>query len=240
MKINVHAGHNPDGKVACGAVGLIRESTQARIITSKLILLLEKRGHTVYNCTVDDGSSQSNVLSKIIQKCNSHNVDLDISIHFNAGANAYTQNKITTGTECYVFRKGSMADVYATKICENISKLGYKNRGVKVGKDLYFLNTTKAEAILVECCFVDDGDDIRLYDANSMAHAIASAIDPDIDAKDGNSVEESTILVNGQGVPVRRILKDGTNYIAIRDIATALDYEITNQGSIAVLIKKEG
>ena len=27
MKINVHAGHNPDGKIACGAVGLIKEST---------------------------------------------------------------------------------------------------------------------------------------------------------------------------------------------------------------------
>ncbi len=27
MKINVHAGHNPDGKIACGAVGLKKEST---------------------------------------------------------------------------------------------------------------------------------------------------------------------------------------------------------------------
>ena len=26
-KYNVHAGHNPDGKKACGAVGLIKEST---------------------------------------------------------------------------------------------------------------------------------------------------------------------------------------------------------------------
>ena len=30
MKINVHAGHNPDGKIDCGAVGLIKESTEAR------------------------------------------------------------------------------------------------------------------------------------------------------------------------------------------------------------------
>ena len=30
MIINVHAGHNPDGKVACGAVAIIKESTEAR------------------------------------------------------------------------------------------------------------------------------------------------------------------------------------------------------------------
>ena len=30
MRINIHAGHNPDGKIACGAVGLIRESTEAK------------------------------------------------------------------------------------------------------------------------------------------------------------------------------------------------------------------
>lgn len=30
MKINVHAGHNPDGKVSCGAIGLIKESTEAK------------------------------------------------------------------------------------------------------------------------------------------------------------------------------------------------------------------
>ena len=28
MVINVHAGHNPHGKVACGAVGLISESLE--------------------------------------------------------------------------------------------------------------------------------------------------------------------------------------------------------------------
>ncbi|MCI8529099.1 MAG: N-acetylmuramoyl-L-alanine amidase, partial [Lachnospiraceae bacterium] len=30
MRINVHAGHNPDGKAACGAIGFLRESTENR------------------------------------------------------------------------------------------------------------------------------------------------------------------------------------------------------------------
>ena len=28
MKINMHAGHNPDGKVACGATGFLKESVR--------------------------------------------------------------------------------------------------------------------------------------------------------------------------------------------------------------------
>lgn len=50
-------------------------------------------------------------------------------------------------------------------------------------------------------------------------------------------VEESHIKVNGKIVPVRRILKDGINYIAIRDIANSIGYEIDNIGNIAVLNK---
>lgn len=48
MIINVHAGHNPDGKTACGAVGLIKESTEARAVKDALISLLKGQGHTVY------------------------------------------------------------------------------------------------------------------------------------------------------------------------------------------------
>ena len=43
MKINVHAGHNPDGKIACGAVGLIRESTEARKVKKEGSGSLERK-----------------------------------------------------------------------------------------------------------------------------------------------------------------------------------------------------
>lgn len=85
MKINVHAGHNPDGKIACGAVGLIKESTEARKVKKEVIKLLRKKGHTVYDCTCQNGKSQTDVLKRIVTKCNQHKVDLDISIHFNSG-----------------------------------------------------------------------------------------------------------------------------------------------------------
>lgn len=176
MKINVHAGHNPDGKVACGAVGLIKESTEARAVKNEVIRLLKSLGHTVYDCTCEDGSNTTDVLKKIVSKCNANTVDLDVSIHFNAGVNDKSGNGQTTGTEVLVYSASSKAKSYAENTCKSIASLGFKNRGVKVRSDLYFLKNTKAPAMLVECCFVGDKDDVKLYNYKEMAAAIVYGI----------------------------------------------------------------
>lgn len=54
---------------------------------------------------------------------------------------------------------------------------------------------------------------------------------------DEEMVETSKMIINDKEVEVKRILKDGTNYISIRDIADALGYKISNNGSLAVLNK---
>ena len=176
MRVNIHAGHNPDGKVASGAVGVIKESTQARKVVEKVMGNLQAAGHTVYNCTCDDGTSQRDVLERIVKKCNAHKVDLDVSVHFNSGADDMKGNGQTTGVEVYIQSESSKAKEAAEHICSQIAKLGFKNRGVKIRKDLYVLNHTNAPALLVECCFVDDKDDAKLYDASKMADAIAKGI----------------------------------------------------------------
>ena len=38
---NISAGHNPPGKVACGACGLLDESRENRLITKEVIRLLK-------------------------------------------------------------------------------------------------------------------------------------------------------------------------------------------------------
>lgn len=164
MIFNSHAGHNPDGKVACGAIGLIKESTENRNVNAELIRQLRALGHTVYDCTVNDGTSSSNVLSKIVAKCNAHTVDWDISIHFNASANDKTGNGKTTGIEVYIYDLNDTATKNkANAICNELAALGFKNRGVKQRQDLYVIRNTKARAMLIECCFVDDKDDVDLY-----------------------------------------------------------------------------
>lgn len=56
--------------------------------------------------------------------------------------------------------------------------------------------------------------------------------------EDTEMVEESKIIIDGKEKKVKRILKGGTNYIAIRDIAEILGYDISSKGNIAVLNKK--
>lgn len=168
MKINIHAGHNPDGQTACGAIGFLKESTEARKVKNEVIRLLKLQGHIIYDCTVDNGTSQSDVLSKIIKNCNQNTVDLDVSIHFNAGGG--------TGTEVYIYSGSSTAKTQAERICQTISDLGFKNRGVKVNSSLYFLKKSKSPALLIECCFVDNQSDAELYDCQKMAEAIVFGI----------------------------------------------------------------
>lgn len=175
MVINVHAGHNPDGKAACGAIGYIKESTEARRVKDEVVRMLREMGHTVYDCTVDNGTSVSDVLKKIVSKCNAHKVDLDISIHFNAAGNLPEDGK-TTGTEVLLYSGYSKAGDYAVAVSEAIEALGFKNRGIKFRPDLYFLKKTKAPAMLIECCFVNDKDDTKLYDHYNMAKAIVKGI----------------------------------------------------------------
>ena len=176
MKINIHAGHNPEGKVACGAIGLLDESTENRNVVKELKAILEAEGHIVYDCTCDTGTSVSDVINKIVVKSNANTVDLDISIHFNSGANDKAGNGKSCGAECLIYNTSNNKEAIAKRICANIAQLGYKNRGVKTRTDLSILKKTKAPCILVECCFVDDLDDVKLYNPKTMAKAIAQGI----------------------------------------------------------------
>lgn len=176
MKINIHSGHNPDGKIGSGAIGFVKESTEARLIKNQVLSILKKRGHTVFDCTVDNGISKGDILRKIIEKCNSNEVDLDISIHLNAGVKNKVEDGKTTGSEVYVYNTNSISHKVGKKILDNFEHLGFRNRGVKISKNLYYLRKTKAPAILIECFFIDDKDDVNLYRVKDVANAIADGI----------------------------------------------------------------
>ena len=59
-----------------------------------------------------------------------------------------------------------------------------------------------------------------------------------VEKEDDEMVEKSKIIVNGKEVPVKRILKDGTNYIAVRDVGDALGYAVSNKGNVPILTKR--
>lgn len=175
MIFNIHAGHGASNSKSCGTIGLINESDEARKVKNEVVRLLKEQGHTVYDTTVDYPTSSQDCLNKIVTNCNKNSVDLDVSIHFNSAANDKVGNGVTTGVEVYLYNSTSKAKPYAERVCKKISALGFKNRGVKYSTKLAVLKT-KNPNMLIECCFVDDRDDVKLYDYKSMAKAIVEGI----------------------------------------------------------------
>ena len=115
----------------------------------------------------DAGTTQPKNLANIVAKCNAHTVDLDISIHLNAGG----------GTGCEVYYTSSKGKTYAGKVSAAVaSALGIKDRGAKESDTLYVLNHTTAPAILVECCFVDSKTDKSKWNVDKCAKAIVEAV----------------------------------------------------------------
>jgi len=177
--ISIHAGHNPAGKTACGAVGLLDESKENRLIVAEVINIMRSYGWTVYNDTVDNGSSQNDVLNKIVAKTNAHSVGFSISFHLNSGRNDYPGDSRIGGFEVWVNAMNKGKPELAERIRTNMRDLGFTDRGTKISKKLKVLNKTNAPALLLEICFVDDRDDHNLYQSvgyKTIAKAIAYAI----------------------------------------------------------------
>lgn len=161
---NVHGGHS----LKCrGASGLLDEVNEDRKVKNRVIELLRARGATVYDCTDDTSTTKNGNLSTIVTKCNCHKVDLDVSIHLNAGGGH--------GVETWGY-SDNVKDV-GSRISANISKaLGITNRGFKISTKLYVLRKTHSQAILIECCFVDSKEDHDKWNVDKCANAIVDAL----------------------------------------------------------------
>lgn len=168
MKIAINAGHTRSG-AGCGAIGCMNESEETRKIVAELIPLLQKKGHTVINATVDKAATQAAYLRDVVKLANNSKADLFISVHLNAGGG--------TGCESYTYKGAKVKQ--AQNINAQLQKLGFRNRGIKNGTDFYVVKYTTMTAVLVEVCFVDNCTDVKLYrklGAAKIAQAIADGI----------------------------------------------------------------
>lgn len=195
MIYNIHGGHNFH---VPGANGCFSETSEDRKVKNLVIEKLRSLGHTVYDCTDEDGTTVNKNLSNIVRKCNSHSVDLDVSIHFNAsGCGGH-------GVEVWCYNSGTAS--VASKICNEISILGFKNRGVKYSTQLYVLRNTRSEAILIECCFCDSQTDSNIYNSEKMAAAIVKGLT-------GQTIQNNN---NGNGGGTNFKVKVSTTDLRIR------------------------
>lgn len=167
MKFGIDCGHTLTGN-DYGAVGVKAESNLTREVGVRVINKLKALGHTVINCYKDSCSSVGDSLSYRTNTANNNNVDMYVSIHFNCF------NSSAHGTEVFTYNGKEITQ--ARNILNNICALGYSNRGLKDGSSLYVLKHTKMKAMLVECCFCDNKEDMTKYNAENMANAIVKGL----------------------------------------------------------------
>lgn len=173
MVVGINCGHTVSGQPGCGATGYLNESNETRAVGYALMDMFRKAGHTVIDCTNDYAVSTKENLRQICSLANSVYIDLFISIHFNAGG----------GKGCETYTLGGKNIAYASSICERLENLGFVNREIKDGSNLYVLKNTKVPSVLVEVCFVDTASDADLYNkigAKNIAKAICEAVVGDI------------------------------------------------------------
>lgn len=178
LVVGVDCGHTLSGQ-GTGSQGCgYKEQDLSRQVGNKVMTLLRAENCTVINCTVDKAINNNEQLAQRVRKANAQRLDIFVSIHFNACVDDEHGDGRTTGVECVVSHTGTKAYDEAVRVCSNISKLGLKNRGVKVNGKLYVTRETVAPAFLVEVCFIDDRDDINVYAKNvdNIAKAIVEGI----------------------------------------------------------------
>jgi N-acetylmuramoyl-L-alanine amidase len=172
--IAIRKGHQIVG-VDSGTNGIsTSEDLLVREVGNRVIDKLRNLGKNVYDVTPKIASSVSHSLGQGTSMANSLGANLFLSIH----ANSVESHK-GYGVECWVNILNSEGRKIGEEICSSISELGFYNRGLKDGKNLYEINNTRMTAVLVELCFIDNENDNEIlqrigYDdfANKIVFAL--------------------------------------------------------------------
>ncbi|WP_186430870.1 N-acetylmuramoyl-L-alanine amidase [Clostridium sp. BSD9I1] len=167
MKIAIDFGHGTGQDR--GAVGNLNEEVTVREFGPVIIEGLKKLGNIVYDVTPkQSGLTLAQSLAYRVNMANYYKVDLFVSLHLNAfNTNAHG---------CEVEYISVSGKTYADKICKEVAKLGFENRGAKARENLYVLKYTNMPAILIESFFCDNISDCNLYNKNKLANAIIKGI----------------------------------------------------------------
>lgn len=114
-------------------------------------------------------------LKERTDKANRLGVDLYVSIHANAqGSGGWTNAR---GIETYIHpSRTKIASALAKRVQQNlVIATGLIDRGVKTS-DFHVLRETKAEAILIECGFMTNREEVKLLRSETFQKTCAEAI----------------------------------------------------------------
>ena len=164
-----HGGKDP-GAVANG----IKEKDVNLVIALACRTELVRHGVEVGISRIKDEDDKTTV-----KECNAFEPDYALDIHNNAGGG--------DGAEIFHHYGGGKSKTLAQNVLDSIVKeTGQNSRGLKIkknvcGKDYFeFIRETKCPAIIVECAFLDNKEDVKIIDTSieqkDMGIAIAKGV----------------------------------------------------------------
>lgn len=161
-----HGGSDP-GAVANG----VKEKDLNLAIAKACRNELKKYGVSVKMSRTKD---ENDAISEEIKECNAYSPHLAVDIHNNAGGG--------DGAEVYYHYGGGTGKILAENILAEIVKTGQNSRGAKIrknskGKDYYgFIRETSCPAVIVECAFVDNAQDLKFLASKAKKKKAGQAI----------------------------------------------------------------
>ena len=191
--IAVFAGYGGSdaGAVANGR----REEDITLEVSNAVTALLQKWGYTVINnrtTNINRNITADALLAK------ESNADALIEIHMNSN-----DGKPGSGAEAFISIKDKeRARILASTILQRLEKLGYPNRGVMtsvnaVGRDSFgILRMTEMPAVLLECAFINNPEEMAHFNIDEEATAIAESI-RDVFPLNGSSNEGALPAFSG-------------------------------------------
>lgn len=227
-KIILDAGHG--GSDPGATFNGRQEKDDALALTMAVGQLLQNAGFDVeYTRTTD-------VYNTPFEKAtiaNNAGGDLFVSFHRNSAPTPNMYN----GVQTLVYNDSGLKAELARNINENLTALGFEDKGVVERPNLVVLKRTKMPAVLIEAGFINSDKDNLIYDNdfNEMAQAIADAI---IDTLDNQGVKATAQMeysiqvgafrnqqlannlamqLKNQGFPSRVIIEDGLYKVRVGD-----------------------
>ncbi|MBY2125383.1 N-acetylmuramoyl-L-alanine amidase [Clostridioides difficile] len=205
MKICITVGHSILKSGACtSADGVVNEYQYNKSLAPVLADRFKKEGHKadVIICPEKQFKTKDEEKTYKIPRVNSGGYDLLIELHLNSsGVGAF-------GTELFYYSEKGKE--YAQRVVDKLSKpfirkKGDKevgNRGAKLDKSLYILNSSKPTAVLIESFFCDNKED---YDkAKKLGHEgiakliVEGVLNKNINNEGVKQMYKHTIVYDGE------------------------------------------
>jgi len=178
IKIFIDQGHNPVNPNAGSEGNGFREQDLVYNIGQLTASLLRRNGFDVRLSRPQPqtqlGTSNTTSLAARVNDANAWGADYFISLHTNASV-----IESASGSEAFVFRRDSDAEILAENILEQLNfATGLQNRGVISRPGLYVLKRTRMPATLVELGFITNPTDAELmaYSPQLFAAGITNGI----------------------------------------------------------------